>query len=153
MTNTTDSTTALAEALTRLDRARALRDALAPLARLITEADEEARAAAIAAAAAGMSERATAAKLGVAQPTVHTWLDGRNAAPMPTPTISGRVWLLHSAARTVETIVHRLEGEQLPRQHSGTQSPLSRIVNARRSLGEAAFYLAEAGSNLEQLGS
>ncbi|MEU3455647.1 helix-turn-helix domain-containing protein [Micromonospora sp. NPDC006766] len=151
-TQTTD-TTQLVEALARLDRARNLRDALTALTRLITEADEEARAAAIAAAQAGMTERAIAAKFGVSQPTVHSWLDGRTAAPLPAPTIGDRAWLLHQTTRAVETIVHRLDGEHLPpAPHSGATSARTRLAAARKALGEAAWALGEAGSTLERAG-
>ncbi|MBC9005158.1 helix-turn-helix domain-containing protein [Micromonospora aurantiaca (nom. illeg.)] len=153
MTTDTINTDQLSDALTRLDRARNLRDALAPLARLITEADEEARAAAIAAAQAGLSERAIAAKFGIAQPTAHSWLDGRTAAPMPAPTIGERAWLLHQTVRAVETIVHRLDGEDLPSPpYGGVVSARSRLTEARKALNTGAWALGEAGSILEQAG-
>ena len=150
-TATTEDTSELADVLARLTRARNLQEALAPLARLVADAEEEARAAAVAATAAGLSERTIAVKIGYAQPTVHGWLDGRSAAPLPAPLLADRVWMLHHTAQTLASIVQRMHGEQVPSTSpTGAHvAPRPALAEARNALTNAAFKLGQAGSAIE----
>jgi hypothetical protein len=147
---TASDSAGLQAAADRLARVRDRQQALLPLRNLLQDADEDARAAAIAANAAGLSERAIAARLGVAQPTVHSWLDGRTGAPLPEPSVAVRVWALHHivAATASETV--RLTGEALiDAPSSGHHSPREAIRRAGKNLDETSTLLAHAAAALD----
>lgn len=141
---------ALQTAVDRLTRVRDRQQALAPLRNLLADADEDARAAVVAAKDAGMSERAIAARVGVAQPTVHAWLDGRAGAPLPEPSLPVRVWALHHIVTAAASETARLTGEQLP--HSPTRShadPHEVIRLVRKDLTESGARLGMAAAALD----
>lgn len=140
---------ALQTAVDRLTRVRDRQQALAALRNLLADADEDARAAAIAAKDAGMSERAIAARIGVAQPTVHTWLDGRAGAPLPEPSLPVRVWALHHIVTAAASETTRLIGERLPHAPTGSHTDPHEairlvhkdLINSGARLGQAAAAL------------
>lgn len=137
-------------ALDRLTRVRDRQQALLPLRNLLQDADEEARAAAIVAAAAGLSERAIAARLGVTQPTVHSWLDGRTGTPLPAPSLSTRTWALHHIVSATASETARLIGEQLPDAPSGSHgSPHNLIRKSRSQLEEVSSLLATSAAAID----
>ena len=148
--NTEDFSADLQAAVDRLTRVRDRQQALAPLRNLLQDADEDARAAAVAARDAGMSERAIAARIGVAQPTVHAWLDGRIGAPLPEPTVPVRVWALHHIVTAAASETARLIGEQLPHAPSGGHTdPHEAIRHVRKDLTEAGARLGLAAAALD----
>ncbi len=155
MTSTDENMTAsdgapVQAAADRLARVRDRQQGLLPLRSLLQDADEDARAAAIAAAAAGLSERAIAARLGVAQPTVHSWLDGRTGAPLPEPSVAARVWALHHIVSATTSETARLIGEPLPDAPSGGHtSPREVIRSVRTALDEAGTRLSLAAAALD----
>lgn len=136
------TSTDLDTAVDRLARARARRHALAPLRHLITDADQDARAAAIAAADAGMTERAIAARLDVAQPTIHTWLDGRATTPVPGPSTATTAWALHHIATALASEVARLRADRLP------GAPSSRHTSPADSAGRVHGAIVDAATLL-----
>jgi hypothetical protein len=140
----------LQAAVDRLTRVRDRQQALAPLRNLLTDADEDARAAAIAARDAGLSERTIAARIGVAQPTVHAWLDGRAGAPLAEPSLPVRVWALHHIVTAAASETARLIGEQLPEAPSRSHtSPHDAIRTAATNLDETSTRLAGAAAALD----
>ncbi|WP_038843408.1 helix-turn-helix domain-containing protein [Salinispora arenicola] len=148
-----------AAALDRLQRAREQRDVLAPLGRVLADIDEEARAAALAASAAGLSERAIAARLGVTQPTVHSWLDERRTPPTPPRPVAAQAWTLHHLASALASQVARLRGYRLTDSapSSAHIAPTVAVRKAYTSGREVADSLAGlAGAldyaNAEQVG-
>jgi len=137
-------------AVDRLTRVRDRQQALLPLRNLLQDADEEARAAAIVASDAGLSERAIAARLGVSQPAVHGWLDGRSGTPLPGPSVATRVWALHHIASAMTSETARLIGEQLPSAPSGSHSsPHEGVRAARKQLEETSSRLASVAAALD----
>jgi hypothetical protein len=140
----------LQAAADRLARVRDRQQALLPLRNLLADADEDARAAAIAANAAGLSERAIAARLGVAQPTVHSWLDGRTGAPLPEPSVAVRVWALHHIVSATTSEAARLIGEPLPTAPSSSHtSPTDGIRKVRLDLDETSSRLGLIAAALD----
>jgi hypothetical protein len=133
-------------ALDSLYRVRELQDATAGLRRFLTQLDEDTRAAAIDAAAADVSERAIAARLGVAQPTVHAWLDERRAAPLPPPSLVAEVRSLHTIATALQGLVMRLEGREL-----AERAPSSRHVTPATAARSAREALATVTNDLGRL--
>ena len=148
-----DTTTPPSEmdaAVDRLTRVRDRQQALLPLRNLLQDADEEARAAAIVAADAGLSERAIAARLGVSQPAVHGWLDGRGGMPLPGPSIATRVWALHHIASAMTSETARLIGERLPNAPAASYaSPHEGVRAARTQLDEISIRLASIAAALD----
>jgi hypothetical protein len=142
---------ALREALDRLTRVRDLQDATAPLRRLLSQLDEDARAAAVHAERAGLTERMIAERLGVSQPTVHGWLDARRGEPLPAPSLAASVWSLHAIATALQGLVARLQGRRLseapPSPRHATPADVAR--SAREALEEAAESLARLGAALD----
>ncbi|MFY1599532.1 helix-turn-helix domain-containing protein [Micromonospora sp. WMMD737] len=141
----------VAAAVERLQAASAQREALAPLRRAISDVDEEARTAALAASAAGLSERAIAAQLGVTQPTVHSWLDERRSAPVPARTVAAQAWTLHHLATALASQVARLRGHELPGQAPGSQhvAPSSAASTAYKGAVDVAGTLANLAAALD----
>lgn len=147
---TTETDAALQTAVDRLTRVRDRQQALAPLRNLLTDADEDARAASIAAKEAGLSERAIAARLGVTQPTVHAWLDGRAGTPLPQPSLPVRVWALHHIVTAAASETARLTGEQLPHAPTGGHTdPYEAIRTARKDLDATGSRLGLAAAALD----
>jgi sugar phosphate isomerase/epimerase len=142
---------AINEAVDRLSRVRDLQNATAPLRRLLSQLDEDARAAAVHAERAGLTERMIAERLGVTQPTVHGWLDARRGEPLPAPSLASSVWSLHAIATALQALVARLEGRHLseapPSPHHGT--PVDAARTAHEAMDEAAESLAKLGAALD----
>jgi hypothetical protein len=151
LVNSPDTTAAgMDGALDRLTRVRDRQQALLPLRILLQDADEEARAAAIAAAEAGLSERAIAARLGVAQPTVHSWLDGRSGTPLPGPALATRTWALHHIVSATASETARLIGERLPDAPStGHGSPHTLVRKCRTQLEDVSSWLATSAAAMD----
>jgi hypothetical protein len=128
-----------------------MQDATAPLRRLLGQIDEDARAAAVHAERAGLTERMIAERLGVSQPTVHGWLDARRGEPLPAPSMAAGVWSLHAIATALQGLVARLQGRRLseapPSPHHATPADAAR--SAREGLEEAAESLARLGAALD----
>lgn len=148
---TTTAEDLMAAALDRLQAAREQQDALAPLRRVLTDTDEETRAAALAASAAGMSERAIAVRLGVTQPTVHSWLDERRTPPTPPRPVAAQAWTLHHLASALASQVARLRGHRLSNQapSSNHVAPTAAVRNAYTHAVEATDELAKLASALD----
>ncbi len=142
---------AINEAVDRLTRIRDLQDATAPLRRLLSQLDEDARAAAVYAERAGLTERMIAERLGVSQPTVHGWLDARRGEPLPAPSLAASVWSLHAIAAALQGLVARLQGRHLseapPSPHQAT--PMDAARTARQAMDEATDSLARLGAALD----
>lgn len=142
---------AINEAIDRLTRIRDLKDATASLRRLLSQLDEDARAAAVHAEQAGLTERMIAERLGVSQPTVHGWLDARRGEPLPAPSLAASVWSLHAIATALQGLVARLQGRHLseapPSPHHGT--PMDAARTARQAMDQAADSLAKLGAALD----
>ena len=150
MDATATPTPNLEAALDRLTRVRDRQQALLPLRNLLQDADEEARAAAIAAAEADMSERAIAARLGVTQPTVHSWLDGRAGTPLPAPGLATRTWALHHIVSATASETARLIGEELPEAPSSSHSSPHGLIRKSRSLLEdVSSWLASSAAAID----
>lgn len=135
-----------AEALARLRAARDMRDALAPLHRILQDVDEEVRAAAVSAANANLSQHTIADQLDVAQPTVKSWLDGRARTPLPAPSVAQRMWILHLVTQAVSSILARLQGECMP-----TGAPSSYHVEIRPTLRRATESVNEGAAALSRV--
>jgi predicted transcriptional regulator len=141
----------LNEAVDRLTRVRDLQNATAPLRRLLSQLDEDARAAAVHAERAGLTERMIAERLGVSQPTVHGWLDARRGEPLPAPSLAASVWSLHAIASALQGLVARLQGRHLseapPSPHHATPVDVAR--SAHEAMDEASKSLAQLGAALD----
>jgi hypothetical protein len=148
---TATETGSLTAATERLRRARDLRDVTEPLRRLLAQTDEDTRAAAQAAATAGLAERMIATLAGVSQPAVHGWLDDRRGAPLPAPSLAAEVWGLHTVTSALRGLVARLEGQHLARTPPTTHhaTPVDAAQAARKALDEAAEKLAQLGAALD----
>jgi hypothetical protein len=142
---------ALNEAVDRLTRVRDLQNATAPLRRLLSQLDEDARAAAVHAERVGLTERMIAERLGVSQPTVHGWLDARRGEPLPAPSLAASVWSLHAIATALQGLVARLQGRHLseapPSPHHAT--PVDAARSAHKAMDEATGSLAQLGAALD----
>ncbi|NAS27456.1 hypothetical protein GT755_38040 [Herbidospora sp. NEAU-GS84] len=152
MTAADFDTARLTEATARLRAAAELVDHLAPLRRVITDADEELRAAMLQAADAGLSERAIAAQTGQAQPTVNRQLDGRRGGVTPPPPLHEVLWSYHRIASGLATLVLRLEGRRdLPdRAPSNAHvEPRGRVTQAATELEGVAQVLGHAAAAAE----
>lgn len=139
------------DAARRLRAARELLDALRPLERVITDAQEEMRAATLAAADAGLSQRAIASELDVTQPIVGRTLDARRGEPLPGPTPTDRAWTLHRVLSTVWTLTKQMQGEELtvglnPR----IQDPRETLYDALQHLDQAAKGIADLAAELQR---
>jgi hypothetical protein len=152
---TTDETAGVAAAADNLRRVRDLRDVVEPLRRFVAQVDEDTRAAAQDAAAAGLTERMIATLAGSSQPTVHAWLDERRGAPLPASSLPAEVWALHTITSALRGLVARLEGRQLsetaPTSHHSR--PVEAAQTARKALEEAAEALARLGAALDYAAS
>lgn len=150
-TDLPDQRAVLSAAADSLRRTRDLQDAVAPLRRFLAQLDEDARAAALDAAAAGLTERTIAVQLGVTQPTVHGWLDERRSAPLPPPSAATDAWALHTMASAVASMAHRLVGRSLSptAPSTGHVTPSDAARRARDELQAAADRLGRLGSALD----
>lgn len=149
---TDEATSAIAAAADTLRQFRDLRDAVEPVRRLIAQMDEDIRAAAQAAATAGLSERMIATLAGASQPSVHGWLDERRGAPLPPASLAADVWALHTIASALTCLIRRLEGRHLPElaptpyhcrpvdAARRSRESMKEVVNALGSLGAALDY-------------
>jgi hypothetical protein len=86
--------------------------------------------------------------VGVKQPTVHSWLDERRSAPLPTRSLASEVWDLHTVAGALRNLIVRLGGRHLP--ESAPTSHHARPVDAAR---KAADGISAATEALAQLGA
>lgn len=141
---------AMRAAVDRLAAARDRRQALAPLRNLLADADEDTRAAAAAAAEAGLSERGIAARLNVAQPTIHAWLDGRATTPIPGPTTATTAWSLHYIVSAAASEVARLRSNRLPSAPTPNHtSPRENLGRLQKMLSDAAHILSGIAAALD----
>ena len=142
---------AINDAVDRLTRVRDLQNATAPLRRLLSQLDEDARAAAGYAERAGLTERMIADRLGVSQPTVHGWLDARRGEPLPAPSLAASVWSLHAIATALQGMGARLEGRHLSEAPPSTRhaTPVDAAQAARKAMDEATVSLARLGAALD----
>jgi hypothetical protein len=136
------SVTAAADELYRV---RDLQDSTVAMRRFLGQLDEDTRAAALNAAAAGIPERAIAARLGLSQPSVHAWMDERRSGPLPAPALGAEVWSLHTIAAALASLVGRLEGRQLPER-----APSSSHVSPRSCIRAALDAVDLAAKNLRK---
>lgn len=151
MASSATTTDQLAAAADRLRRARDLRDVTEPLRRLLAQVDENTRAAAQAAASAGLSERVIATLAGVSQPTAHGWLDERHGVPVPSPSLGAEIWNLHTVAAALRGLVVRLEGQHLSELGPSTRhaAPADEARRARDGLAQAVEALGQLGAAVE----
>jgi hypothetical protein len=141
----------IAAATDDLYRLRDLRAVLEPLRRLLDQVDEETRAAAGAAAAAGLTERRIAALVGASQPGVRDWLDKRHGTPLAPPSLETQVWVLHTVAGALLGLIARLEGRHLPEESPSSHHsrPVDSLRSAREAMEKVLASLARLGAALD----
>ena len=147
-------TPALDAAVREMRDARTNSDALAPLRRILTDADAALRSAATAARDAGLAERVIADHLGVAQPTVHSWLDGRASGPVPGPNAAATAWTLHHLASALTSQTLRLMSQVTVAGLDGIPSrthidPLAGMRMAYDKLQEITDLLGRAATAVD----
>lgn len=134
---------ALEAATAALRDARVQSDALAPCRRILLDVDTAVRSAARAAVEAGLSERFVADQLGVSQPTVHGWCDGRSASPPPVTQAGPLTWTLHYLASAAASQTLRAMGEV-----GFPGPPSNNHIDPRSNMREAYDLFAKAADLL-----